>query len=88
MTRRKRRSYRVSVEPAAFDRIAAALIEGHGDLLAGGWTICPTSGLWRTAKGTLTARIAYRMRARGATIVHTVRGINPGQTGFSGVSGD
>lgn len=78
MTRRKSRSYRIRIEADAFERLAATLIEDHKTRLAEGWTICPTSGLWRTNSGTLTARIAYRLRARGATVVHTIRGINPG----------
>jgi len=78
MTRRKSRSYRIKIGAEAFDRIAAALIGNHRELLDEGWSICPTSGLWRTGKGLLTARVAYRMRARKASLVHTVRGINPG----------
>lgn len=81
MTRRKSRSWRIKVDGAAMLRIAADLVEEHDSLLAEGWAVCPTSGLWRTRSGTITARIAYRCRARQSSLVHTIRGINPGVQG-------
>lgn len=81
MTRRKHRSWRIKVDGAAMLRIAAALIEDHDRLMAEGWALCPTSGVWRTRAGTITVRIAYRCRARRASIVNTIRGIDPGALG-------
>lgn len=78
MTRRKSRSWKIRLDSAALLRVAAALVEDHAARLAEGWTICPTSGLWRTRSGAITARIAYRLRAEGASMVYTIRGINLG----------
>lgn len=78
MTRRKSRSWKIRLDNAAMLRVAAALIEDHAARIAEGWTICPTSGLWRTRSGAITARIAYRLRAEGASMVYTIRGINLG----------
>ena len=74
----ERRQFFGETDKTVHDRLAAALNGNHRELLENGWSICPTSGLWRTGKGTLTARVAYRMRARKASLVHTVRGISPG----------
>lgn len=78
MTRRKSRSWKIRIDNAAMLRVAAALVEDHDARLAEGWAICPASGLWRTRSGTITARIAYRLRAEGASMVYTIRGINLG----------
>ncbi len=78
MTRRTSRSWKIRLDSAAPLRVAAALVEDHAARLAEGWTICPTSGLWRTRSGAITARIAYRLRAEGASMVYTIRGINLG----------
>lgn len=75
MGRRKYRSWRVKATPELIEKLAAEVVPNHAALLARGYVMCRTSGLWRTRRGTLTARLVYRVADRSMSIVHTVRGI-------------
>ncbi|MCK9514274.1 MAG: hypothetical protein M0R28_24010 [Pigmentiphaga sp.] len=78
MARRKNRSWRVKVDKAGLARLGSVLVPNHDEMMAGGYVMCATSGLWRTRRGTYTARLAYRCGDRTMSIVHTIRGIQPG----------
>lgn len=78
MGRRKYKSWRVKARPETIELLARELVPNHAALLAQGYVICATSGLWRTRRGTFTARLAYRTADRSTSIIHTVRGINLG----------
>lgn len=78
MARRKNRSWRIKVDKAGLARLGSALVSDHDDMMARGYVICGSSGLWRTRRGTFTARLAYRCADRTVSIVHTIRGIQLG----------
>lgn len=75
MGRRKYKSWRVRVKLDAIERLGRELVDNHDALIADGYEMCRTSGLWRTRRGTLTARIAYRSPSRKVSVIHTIRGI-------------
>ena len=78
MARRKNRSWRVKIDKAGLARLGSALVSAHDDMMAEGYVMCATFGLWRTRRGTYTARLAYRRSDRTMSVVHTIRGIQLG----------
>lgn len=58
--RRARTNWRVDLDAAALERMAAKVCPLHGGCLADGYRLCGSSGVWRRRDGMLTVRLVYR----------------------------
>lgn len=69
---KRRTSWRVDVSGGS-ERIADLVVDEHAELIAKGWRLCGSTGLWRRRDGSFTARVVYRREDE--SLVFSVRGL-------------
>ena len=75
-----KRTWRVKVPEDRIAQYAAEAVDSHADLLAMGFRLMASSGVWKTKRDGLTARFVYRLLEKQGgrqTRTFVFRGIRP-----------
>ncbi|MBI1246140.1 MAG: hypothetical protein GC202_14155 [Alphaproteobacteria bacterium] len=71
----KGRSYRLKADLSRVEQLACSYPH-HGKLIASGFMLGASSGIWRTQRDGFTARFVYRKRQNGeVTVTWVIKGI-------------